>query len=80
MAVHPTYLHPRMSAQRSVFTVHGTKKQPLDKLVPSNFLAKFGIQPDARQTMSHDLAILGIQEATAFPDLDGLARELASLY
>jgi hypothetical protein len=80
VAVHPTYLHPRMSAQRSVFTVHGTKILPLDQLVPSYLLARFEILPRARQHIIRDLAILGIQEATVFPDLDGLARELASLY
>lgn len=80
VAVHPTYLHPRMSAQRSVFTVHGTQKQSLDKLVPSALISKFEIQPFARQTIYRDLAILGIQEATAYPDLDGLTRELSSLY
>ena len=80
VAVHPTYLHPRMSAQRSVFTVHGTKKLPLDQLVPSHLITKFEIQPRARKTISRDLAILGVQEATAYPDLDGLTKELASLY
>jgi hypothetical protein len=80
VAVHPTYLHPRMSAQRSVFTVHGTKKRPLDELLPSDILVKVEIQPNARQAINRDLAILGIQEATAFPDLDGLAKELSSLY
>lgn len=80
VAVHPTYLHPRMSAQRSVFTVHGTDKRPLDQLVPQNILTKFEINPRARQRIYRDLTILGIQEATVYPDLDGLARELASLY
>jgi hypothetical protein len=80
VAVHPTYLHPRMSAQRSVFTVQGTKKLPLDTLVPSKILAKIEIRPRDRQNIKSDLAILGIQEATAFPDLDGLSKELASLY
>jgi hypothetical protein len=80
VAVHPTYLHPRMSAQRSVFTIHGTKKLPLDKLIPSRLLAKFEIQPRVRQGIRRDLAMLGIQEATVYPDLDGLAKELAFLY
>lgn len=80
VAVHPTYLHPRMSAQRSAFTVHGTKKLSLDELVPSSLISRFEIQSLARQTISHDLAILGIQETTAYPDLDGLTRELSSLY
>ena len=80
VAVHPTYIHPRMIAQRSVFTIHGTTKLSLDKLVPSHLLAKFEIQPRKRQAIRNDLAILGIQEATAYPDLDGLAKELATLY
>jgi hypothetical protein len=80
VAVHPTYLHPRMSAQRSVFTVHGTKKLPLDLLIPSSIITKFEIQPRARNSINRDLAMLGIQETTAFPDLDGLAKELAILY
>jgi len=80
VAVQPTYLHPRMSAQRSVFTIHGTKKLPLDMLVPSDLLAKFEIRPQARKSITRDLAILGIQEATIYPDLDGLAKELTLLY
>jgi hypothetical protein len=80
VAVHPTYVHPRMSAQRSVFTVHGKKKEPLDTLVPAHLLAKLEISPRARPDIHRDLAMLGVQEATAYPDIDGLARELASLY
>jgi hypothetical protein len=80
VAIHPTYVHPRMSAQRSVFTVHGTMKQPLDTLVPAQLLVRIDIQPSARHTIRRDLAILGIQEATIYPDLDGLTRELTLLY
>lgn len=80
VAIHPTYLHPRMSAQRSVFTVHGTDKRPIDLLIPNHLLARFVIEPIARRNIIRVLAILGIQEATAFPDLDGLARELTLLY
>lgn len=80
VAVQPTYLHPRMSAQRSVFTVHGTKKFPIDELIDPQLLAKFEIRPGARQSISRDLAMLGIQEATAFPDLDGLTKELSTIY
>ena len=34
VAVIPTYIHPRMSAQRSVFTIHGAKKEPISHIVP----------------------------------------------
>jgi hypothetical protein len=80
VAVHPTYIHPRMNAQRSGFTVHGRKKEPLDALLPATMIAKFEISNRARKVMLNDLAILGIQESSAFPDLDGLAKELATNY
>jgi len=80
IAVHPTYIHQRMSAQRSVFTVHGKLQKPLSALAPRGILAKFTIRPSARTQLSQELKILGIQEATAFPDLDGLAKELNDRY
>lgn len=80
VAVHPTYVHPRMGAQRSTFTVHGLKKDPLDLLIPPTMLAKLEVLPRSVQGILRDLQMLGIQEATAFPDLDGLARELGALY
>ena len=80
VAVHPTYVHPRMGAQRSVFTVHGRKKDPIDLLIPASILVRFDILPRATLPIQRELGMLGIQEASAFPDLDGLARELSSLY
>lgn len=80
VAVHPTYIHPRMSAQRSVFTIHGSSKEPLSNLVPSNIIRKFIIDPGAAPSMIAQLHMLGIHDSTAFPDLDGLASELSDLY
>jgi hypothetical protein len=80
VAVHPTYLHPRMSAQRSVFTIHGSRKEPLCDLIPDLILRRFIIDPYNISIMMNDLHILGIHESTAFPDLDGLSNELSALY
>ncbi len=80
VAIHPTYLHPRMSAQRSVFTIHGAKKEPLCNLVPETILRKFIIDSNSISSMLKDLHMLGIHESTAFPDLDGLSDELSALY
>jgi len=80
VAVHPTYLHARMSAQRSVFTIHGAKKKPLCYLVPDTILRKFIIDLNAIPSLIKDLHMLGIHESTAFPDLDGLSDELSGLY
>jgi hypothetical protein len=80
VAVHPTYLHRRMSAQRSVFTVHGSKTESLSELVPEQILQRFSIATDAIPRILSDLHMLGIHRSTAFPDLDGLAEELSALY
>jgi hypothetical protein len=84
IAVIPTYIHPRMSAQRSVFTVHGSIRKPInemlkDKGMGDNLLRRYEIKPSIVQDLKKDLNILGIQESTAFPDLDGLSRELSDL-
>ena len=69
-----------MSAQRSVFTIHGSRKEPLYDLIPDLILRKFIIDPNNISIMMNDLRILGIHESTAFPDLDGLSNELSALY
>jgi hypothetical protein len=80
VAVYPTYAHPRMSAQRSVFTVQGLDKRSLVTLIPDSIREKFIINPRARSAIANQLRMLGIEEATAFPDLDGLAKELSDRY
>lgn len=80
VAITPTYIHPRMSAQRSCFTIHGRQERPLNDLVSSAILRQYVVEPRAIPALHRDLSILGVMEATAFPDLDGVAAELASLY
>ena len=80
VAVHPSYIHPRMSAQRSVFTIHGTKKDSLKDLVTSDILEKIEIDSSKREYLRIELKLLGVEASTAFPDLDGLAKELSERY
>lgn len=76
VAIKPTYIHPRMNAQKSCFTVHGSKDKPIPDLVPSTILKKYVIMPSRREKMLRDLAMLGITYSNLFPDLDALAHEL----
>jgi len=76
VAVHPTYVHARLRAQRACFTVHGKKKDSLQALVPETILKRYEVDPERRSEIARDLFMLGVAESTAFPDLDGLAREL----
>jgi hypothetical protein len=75
VAIRPTNIHPRMSVQRSVFTVHGKNKSSLIDQVPQ-LLTRYEIEPKDRVALQEDLYLLGISHSTVWPDLDGLAKEL----
>jgi FRG domain len=79
VAIHPTYVHPRLRSQRACFTIHGKCKSGLDKLIPrpqSSIIRRYVVDPACRQSLIDELAILGITESVVFPDLNGLATEL----
>jgi hypothetical protein len=75
VAIRPTNIHPRMSVQRSCFTVHGKNKSSLADQAPQ-VLTRYEIDPTERVTMQKHLYLLGISHSTVWPDLDGLAEEL----
>jgi len=76
VAVHPSYVHSRLRAQRGCFTIHGKQKLSLQALVPHPILKRYEIDPSCKQEIRRELATLGITESVAYPDLDGLTREL----
>lgn len=83
VAIHPTNIHPRMSVQRSCFTIHGKKKESLKKLldeVDFKYLNRYLIDGGKSKEMLENLRMLGISHATLFPDLDGLAKDLARVF
>jgi hypothetical protein len=75
-AIHPTYVHSRLRAQRGCFTVQGKKKVSLNKLIPESILKRYVIDAARKASLTADLAVLGVTESVAFPDLDGLAKDL----
>jgi hypothetical protein len=86
IAVSPTHVHKRMAVQRGCFTIHGRDKRSFvaqfeqHPFAGDGRLVKLRIPERARQPLIRELAILGIKYATLFPDLDGLARELADTF
>jgi len=85
VAVHPTNVHPRMTAQRSCFTVHGKKKKSLYKLLSQNYpekdiLTRYEIDGNKSKEMLDELRILGVSRATMFPEPVGLAKDLTELF
>src|SRR5262249_21344479 len=67
----------RPSAAGSQFMVVAV--QPRGMVLP-DILRRYSLTATARATFMKDLRMLGVQEASAFPDPDGLARELTQLY
>jgi len=80
MAIRPTYIHRRMNVQRSCFTIQGKRQESLSGMVDDRVLRKYVIQPSKVQSMRSDLRTIGITNATVFPDLDNLAKDLAELF
>jgi len=81
MAVLPTFIHARMSAQRSCFTIHGLNNTSFEEqfadhaFVADGYLRKYIIVRSAFRKIRQELRLLGVSHATVFPDLDGLSRE-----
>ena len=81
MCVHvPTHVSPRIAAQRGCFTVHplpGGKGSftPLEE-VGDLWLHKVIIPNAQRPKIKAELDAIGINYASLFPDLDGLARQI----
>ena len=76
VAVLSSYVHGRLRSQKACFTVQGKKKEGLNTLVPGTILKRYTIDPECCLSITKDLAVLGVTESVAFPDLDGLARDL----
>jgi len=81
VAIPPTYVHSRIPAQKSCFTVHGKRKESFCKLLfDKGILKKYVIDSNKSQEMLDELRILGMSRTTLFPDLDGLAKDLTKLF
>ena len=80
VAIYPTYVHARLRAQRSCFTIHGKRKEGLHNLVSDSILKRYLIDPTSRDAIRDDLRLFGITDSVAFPDLDGLGRELETQF
>lgn len=80
VAILPTNIHPRMSVQRSCFTVHGWEKESIASLAPKLLICTMLSSNDKDiKNMFGDLQMLGVTHSTLFPDLDGLAMEMQDM-
>lgn len=80
IAVFPNQFDRRISAQRSCFTVHGAQKDSLERLFPraQQLFAKIVIPAYAVEDLRGELEDNAIDEATIYPDLEGLGKCVAN--
>jgi hypothetical protein len=71
--------NPRIFAQQGVFTVHGKKIQNLETLA-NDCLYKIEIPMDCIEEAKNFLKLAGINNYSVFPDFDGLAKHLKTMY
>lgn len=79
IALYPVRRTPRMIAQQSAFTFHGTNCAPLEEQCPEA-LQTIVIPAQARAGAESFLHLAGINEYALFPDLEGLAKWLRRKY
>jgi FRG domain len=62
-AIYPTYVHARLTGQRSCFTIHGQDVRGLNLLLAGRpFLKRYIVDQASRQSMRNELSILGITD------------------
>lgn len=76
LAFYPPHLTPRITVQRGLFTIHQIPDQPWR---PPD-LQKWVIPSDACLTIKMSLSRAGINRASLFPDLDGIAEHINWLH
>lgn len=69
-------IDPRIAAQSARFTVHGTRGKLEKAKSAEGYLRKFVIPAEPKLQIWRDLYSCGITEASLFPDLEHLARDL----
>lgn len=83
LAIQLTYCHPRMSAQKGCFTIHGLREEgfeeifgPDSALFQKKFFRKYVIRRQDVPKIYEKLKTFGITHSAIYPDIYGLAKEL----
>ena len=83
----PPYKNPRIRQQQGCFTFHGGKFFNGEELIAvrkmethGGNLIKIRITPDNKKSILEELKLLGIYEATLFPEMDYQAKQIKEIY
>ena len=80
IAILPVKSHPRITAQNSFFTVHGSNLNPLDTIYSTDVIKQIEVPKDVIPDAKKFLKMANVNEFSLFPDLDGLGRRIKDIY
>ena len=72
----PPLVDPRITRQKSLFTIQAKDTRPVKNLVPSHDLVSHPILAELKKPLLEILYRVGIDRSTLFPTLDGLCSKL----
>jgi len=75
VAIYPRRQIARLASQHGLFTLHFSRA-PLEEHPAAPWLTRFRLQGSAVTEASRFLKVMGVNEFSLFPDLDGLSRYL----
>lgn len=74
-AIYPAFVTTRLPSQSGLFTIQPDPYKPLNEQAN---VRKYRIAAKARDAIRSELRLLGVHQASVFPDLDGLCGQLQS--
>jgi hypothetical protein len=85
VALYPSRMHERISAQHGYFTLHGWEQQSLESIANNNALGRLRLAhiPIATDSLSHlidDLVLCGVTHASVYADLDSVSKSVRWSY
>lgn len=80
LAIYPPYIDSRLQFQSGCFTIFGNEINGFTHIDNPEILNNIIIDKNSKQKMLHELSILGINENSVYPGLDGLGKSLKNKY
>ena len=86
LAIYPPFLDERMAAQKACFTIFGNKCDGLREVIKlqnslsPKIIDSIVIDGKSKKKIRSQLRLIGIDDSSIYPDLDGLGNALKSKY
>lgn len=80
LAIYPPYIDSRLQFQSGCFTIFGNEINGFIEIDNPKILNNIIIDKNSKKKILNELSILGINENSVYPGLDGLGKSLKNKY